>query len=154
MTTEQLTLDTDDDIFARPPRALARQQATAQQQITCRVCDQLAKVPLDHDALICAGCRADVAASRSLVNAWLAAVDAQEQAAYDAWSRIASQHADFWAKIVSAGHTPATDARARAAHPTYALLLDAEAQYQQACVPLQAERARLERALDELNRVS
>lgn len=142
-----------DDIFARPPRALARQQQRTG-RVTCRVCDAPHQRPIDDDGpLLCANCLADPAAMRWRVDAWLAAVDAQEQAAYDAWSAVASEHAEFWAKIVKHGHTAATDARARATHPTYALLLDAEQAYSRACVPLQAERARLERALEELSRV-
>lgn len=143
----------DDDLFTRPPRAVARAQAAQQARITCRVCRLGVLVTLDNNVLLCDDCRRDPKAKRAEVATWLAGVDAQEQTAFSTWQTLAATHADYWAKIVAAGHTPATDARARAAHPTYAALLDAEATYLAACVPLQAERARLSLAIQELDSI-
>jgi hypothetical protein len=145
-----------DDIFARPPRALARQQAAQQVRITCRVCALAQLVTLTNDALVCDDCRADPDASRARVQTWLASVVDQEQQAYEEWEWTRNTYRPYWAKIVEArgGGRPDADARARAAHPTYALLLDAEARYQAELTPLQSEKMRLELALQELSNLS
>ncbi len=69
MKVSEIT-DIDDDIFARPPRGVARQQAK-QAHITCRVCDAKATVPLDHPALLCGPCLADLDQTRNRVADWL-----------------------------------------------------------------------------------
>lgn len=72
-----------DDIFARPPRAaLVRQQAKTV-SITCRACGLGANVPLDHVALLCRECVADLDATRTRhatqLSAALTALDANQQ---------------------------------------------------------------------------
>jgi hypothetical protein len=148
----QLINDIDsDDIFARPPRAVARAMAERTARITCRVCNQQAQVALDNDALICPGCRTDVDATKKRVQAQRDAWQAKQYAADAALAQLQTRHTDFWLKIIEARATgrPGTDAKAYAAHPTYAALLDAE----RACQALQAERDRLDRAMEEMGRI-
>lgn len=90
MTIETLTIagafDEDDDIFARPPRAVAREQAKVG-RITCRVCDRAATVPLDWPALLCQECMEDLDATRERVAGWLGSALQRldtNQAAWDA----------------------------------------------------------------------
>ena len=149
----EFQLAIDDDIFARPPRAVARQQARV--RITCRVCGLGQLVTLDNAALICDDCRRDPAARRSEVNMLLVTVEQREQAAHDAWAAIRDAHPKHWQRIVDARDSgrPDADSRARAAHPTYAALLDAEQACLAALTPLETERARLERALEELGQL-
>lgn len=134
----------DNDLFTRPPRAVARQQAANRVRITCRVCGLGQLVTLDNSALICDECRRDPVARRAEVEAWLAAVDQREAQAHADWAAVRDARASGRADC---------DARARAAHPTYAALLDAEAACLAALTPLETERARLERALEELSQI-
>lgn len=153
---QKTILDTEvDDIFARPPRAVARQQAANRVRITCRVCGLGQLVTLDNSALICDECRRDPVARRAEVKGWLAAVDQREAQAHADWAAVRDAHPTHWAKIVDARGSGRADcdARARAAHPTYAALLDAEQACVAALTPLETERARLERALEELGQL-
>lgn len=143
----------DTDIFDRPPRAVAR-QLTQQARITCRACNLGVLVPLDHPVLICPPCLDRPAATRAWVLRDIQAIQAKELALLAAWDAVREPLQAFWDKIQDAGHTAATDARARQAHPTYARLLDAEAAYLTALIPLAAERERLERAIEELDTCS
>lgn len=60
MTTYQI--DTDDDIFARPPRAVARKLAETT-RIKCAVCDKPATIPAAAPGKLCDLCRSDLAAT-------------------------------------------------------------------------------------------
>lgn len=152
----QLALD--DDIFARPPRALARRLAQTA-RITCRVCDMKDTVPLDHPVgPLCRECAMDIPATRAKVKIWLDGVLAQMDVVLDRWADIQMSYPAFWAKIEDAKEKAGDDTaaltdalrRAYAAHPTYAKLLDAEAEMLHAMQPLEIERKRLELALEAL----
>src|SRR5438046_1596893 len=98
-----LDLEEDDDLFARPPRAVMRQEAK-QTHITCRVCGAQATVPLDHPALLCESCMTNLDATRDRVAEWLGKslerLDAN-QAEWDAL-RFASPAFDRWPAIQGA----------------------------------------------------
>lgn len=152
IAADQLALD--DDIFARPPRALARQQAHTA-RITCRVCAMPDQVPLDAPGPLCRACGEDVAATRAKVKSWLAGTIREIDLMLEVWEHKKANYPAHWAKLndarLKAGEDDAALAeafqRARAADPIYARLLDIEAQTRQGLEPLEVERARLERAL-------
>src|SRR5258707_2363260 len=81
----------EDDLSARPPRAAVRQEAK-QAHITCRVCDRPATVGIDHPALLCLECMADLDATRDHVQAWLSAALSALDTNQQAWetTRLAS----------------------------------------------------------------
>lgn len=146
-------MTTTDDIFARPPRALARQQAQAKpatlvKAYACVVCG------LRADVLLCRECLNDIPAARDRVRSWLdanldtgrriiAAFDALREANHAAWDRIQdSQSLEDYADRCT---------RHRASRNTYGQLLDAHAAMLAQLAPLSIERARLERALSILD---
>jgi hypothetical protein len=141
--------DITDDIFARPPRSARRMPVISHERLVnrqaCAVCG------LRTDVLVCKECAEQPEVSRARVLTWLAGVDAQEAQAYAAWSQLCEAHLAFWEKLL-AGRAKAADADTRAcqAHPTYALLLDAEQTYERDQQALRVERARLRRALEAL----
>lgn len=59
-------IDTETDIFARPPRS-ARKPTQKLARITCRVCEKPAEVPIDHPALLCSLCLEDLEKTRAHV---------------------------------------------------------------------------------------
>lgn len=145
-------MTTTDDIFARPPRALARQQAQPKPALNaCVVCG------LRADVLLCRECLNDIPAARSRVRTWLTAnldvgrrviatFDVLREANHAAWDRIQDSQAldDYAARCV----------KHRATGNIYGQLLDAHAAMLATLAPLSIERARLERALiclDEWN---
>lgn len=87
------------------------------------------------------------------MRAWLDSILAQEQAELERWDAVREPNQRFWDRIQDAGHTAETDQRARAAHPTYAALLDAEAAYVRTLAALGEERARLERAMEVIDQL-
>lgn len=138
----------DDDIFARPPRALARQQVQAKPALNaCVVCG------LRADVLLCRECLNDIPAAHSRVRSWLTAnldagrviiatFDALRETNHAAWDRIQDSqsledYADRCAKHRRAGNI-------------YGQLLDAHAAMLAQLAPLSIERARLEKALEIL----
>lgn len=138
----------DDDIFARPPRTLARQQAQAKPALNaCVVCG------LRADVLLCRECLNDIPAARSRVRSWLnanldagrriiATFDALRETNHAAWDRIQdSQSLDDYA---------ARCTKHRATGNIYGQLLDAHAAMLAQLAPLSIERARLEKALEVL----
>ena len=142
----------DDDIFARPPRALARQMAKMVRR-QCIACSGLYIVALDYDGPpLCEPCRTDISRTRQQVRQWLSGVLTQIDAALAQFEALKMAHSAFWGKIEDARLSGRTDgdAKARQAHPTYALLLDAEQAVNEHLAPLGIERARLERALEVL----
>lgn len=71
----------DDDLFVhiRPaPRSTDR-------RITCRACSAFVSVPLDHPALLCPSCLADLAATRQRLINRAKAICAAWTAEWDAW---------------------------------------------------------------------
>lgn len=143
-------MTTTDDIFARPPRSARRMPVVSHARLVGRVACAVCQVGRS-DVLVCRECAEQPEASRARVATWLAGVDAQESQAFTAWQATAAQHLAFWEKLLAGRKTHAdADARARQAHPTYALLLDAEQAYQRTAQALQVERARLTKALEAL----
>lgn len=138
-------MTTTDDIFARPPRALARQQAQPKPALNrCAVCQ------LPADVLLCRECADQPAQSKARVLSWLRANSAQAVAALDRWDAIRAPQQAAWDRIQDSqalSDYATRCARHRAAHNVYGVLLDAQAAYETALAPLAAERARLERAL-------
>jgi hypothetical protein len=100
---------------------------------------------------LCSNCLIDPVQTRIAIESQIANIAAQEAQAYAAWSQLCEAHLAFWEKLL-AGRAKATDAdhRARQAHPTYALLLDAEQTYERDQQALRVERERLSRALEEI----
>jgi hypothetical protein len=142
-------IDPNDDIFARPPRALARQQLLKTPPMNaCVVCG------LRTDVLLCRECADQPVASKARVLAWLKANSAQALAAMDAWDAIREPHQSHWEKIQDAREQPGFAARCakhRASGDVYGQLLDAQAAWEMALAPLNVERRRLEKALAVLN---
>lgn len=148
----------DDDIFARPPRALARAQATTA-RITCRVCELKDDVPLTHPGPLCRACGADVASTKKKVQSWLAGVLAQMDEARATFYALQDRYPAYWAKLEDSRErdTAYTHTCKCAEHVAkgnvYGQILVAEETMHRAFEPLEIERARLERALillDEL----
>jgi hypothetical protein len=143
----------DDDLFTRPPRSARRMPVIRQARRACVVCQASYMVALDYDGPpLCEECRSDLDATRARVQAWIDGVDDQEGTAWREWEATAARYVDFWAKIVTARvqRGPGADEAARKAHPDYALILDAEATYVRATQALAAERARLTRAMQDM----
>lgn len=150
IAADQLALD--DDISARPPRALARQQPHTA-RITCRVCAMPDQVPLDAPGPLCRACGEDLPRTREKARAWLDGVLAQMDEALETWHHAIRVYRSYWEKIQEArvAGRPDADAKARTAHRYYGLVLDAEAEMLLAFEPLGIERARLESALTLLD---
>lgn len=53
--------------------------------ITCRVCDGRAEVPIDHAAMLCPACMADVPGTQARITAALDTIEQQDHAAFEAW---------------------------------------------------------------------
>lgn len=108
MTIETLThagaFDTDDDdIFARPPRAVLRQEAK-QARITCRVCEAKATVEVTHPALLCPNCLENLDATRDRLATWLSSALARLDANQAQWQAdiTASPAGEKWPTIQAA----------------------------------------------------
>lgn len=155
IAADQLALD--DDIFARPPRALARQQATTA-RITCRVCELKDDVPLTHaPGPLCRACGEDLPRTKAKVKQWLDGVLAQIDHEVARFRALQDAHPDFVAKLEAARGDPDFVAKAathRKAGNVYGRLLEAEAEMRRACEPLGVERSRLERAVALLDTLS
>jgi hypothetical protein len=143
------SMTTTDDIFARPPRALARQMALAKPPLNaCVVCG------LRADVLLCRECAEQPEVSKARVLAWLNGNMDQANALLDTWDHIREPQQAAWEAIQDARLQPdfaARCARHRAAGNVYGKLLDAHAAYELALEPLNVERKRLEKALIFLN---
>lgn len=142
----ELELD-DDELFPERPAASITPRLIGAQ--SCAACG------LRADVLLCKECLQDVPQARQHVHTWLDGVLAQMDQHIAAFEALRGQHSAFWAKIEDArlSERPDADARARAAHPIYAQLIDAEQAMQQALEPLGNERWRLEKALEVLSTV-
>lgn len=158
--TAQLELLEEDDIFARPPRALARQQAK-NAHITCRVCDRPATVPIDHPALLCPLCLIDLDATRARVQAWLTSALARLDANQAAWDAISANN-DRWPTIQAAliavaekratqNALDATWAKRKAEGGDLAKLLTAWEGYAKTADAIGEELAKLHLAQTEIN---
>lgn len=93
--------DTEDDIFARPPRRITKQGAVTA-RITCRVCGLPSEVTISNPALLCNSCRIDIEQTKAHVESVLSAVFERWQAAMEAWEKTVAPHADRWLKIEEA----------------------------------------------------
>lgn len=153
MHTLLTEIEPNDDIFARPPRAVARATAAAAPVIpsamvgrtACAVCG------LRTDVLICRECAEQPQASRARVLAWLDANTTQARALLATWDAIREPQQPAWDKIQAAHDQPnfaQRCAKHRADGTIYGKLLDAEAAYYAALQPLDIERTRLENALE------
>lgn len=153
----------DDDIFARPPRAVARQQAKSG-HITCRVCGRPATVPLDHPALLCPLCLMDLDTTRARVAQWLESAlarldanDAQWRAtldaspAQDAWARVQGALIAVAEKRATQADLDRTWAKRKAEGGDLAKLLIAWEGYAQTADSIGAELAKLHLAQTEIN---
>lgn len=143
-------MTTTDDIFARPPRALARQQQAKPMLNRCAVCQ------LPADVLLCRECADQPEVSKARVRKWLQANVAAANAALDAWDAVRVPQQAAWETIQDAQALPdyaARCARHRAAGNVYGVLLDAEKAYEDAQAPLDSERRRLEKALEVIDQL-
>src|SRR5690349_2075131 len=97
-----MTIDIDEDLFARPPRTTAP-AGSDHVWITCRVCGLRSKVGIDNAALLCNPCRVDLVQTESFVRDTLASVEARWAAAVENWTaRIEGEAAALWAPIAAA----------------------------------------------------
>lgn len=146
----ELELD-DDDLFSRPPRAVARQLATPDRRFACVVC------ALRANALVCKECALDATASRQRVQAQLTALLARMDDEVEAFE-VQAQASAEWRAIqaaqvkVDAGEMPLADFAARGAERKaqgggWQVIIEAAEARDQALIPLAAERDRLEKAL-------
>lgn len=69
--------------------------------ITCRVCERKQKVGIDNPALLCEGCRVDLAATRTHVEETLALVETRWQAAVEDFDARGAGSAE-WEKVCAA----------------------------------------------------
>lgn len=164
MTTESTLFDLeDDDLFARPPRGIARQQAK-EAHITCRVCDRPATIGIDHPALLCPECLEDLDATRDRVAAWLASALARLDENERQWQAdiTANPAGEKWptiqaALIAVAEHraTPqalaSTWAKRKAEGGALARLLKNYELYAATCDQLAEELEKLHQAQREIN---
>lgn len=167
MTIETLTVagafDDENDLFTRPPRAVARQQAK-QAHITCRVCDRPATVPLDHPALLCNECLENLDQTRIHVQKWLASVLAgldEAKATFDElvmrspaaarWQAVQAALIGVAEKRVEQHVFDATWQKRKAEGGPLAQLLLAYEGYAQECDRLGEELDRLDKAQTEIN---
>lgn len=147
-------MTTTDDIFARPPRALARMPVISHARLVGRVA--CAACGLRADVLICQECATDPEASRQRVKGWLAGVLTQMDVAIEACEAVTRAHAPLWAKIQEAQERMSQaefDARwqaRRAEGGAWGALIAAVDDRDRALQPLAVERDRLERALSVL----
>ena len=149
-----------DDIFARPPRALARQDAKTA-RITCRMCGAQASVGLDHPALLCQNCIADLDATRdrhaTYLSAALAALDANQAAweaissASDRWPAIQGALIAVAEKRAAQADLDRTWAKRKAEGGAVAALLTAYEGYAREADRIGEELARLDAAQREIN---
>lgn len=113
----------------------------------CVVCQ------LPADVLLCRECADQPQASKTRVLTWLQANSAQALALLDRWDAIRAPQQAAWERIQDSqalSDYAARCARHRAAHNVYGVLLQALDDYEDALKPLDAERARLEKALSVL----
>lgn len=97
----ELELDDPDDLFARPPRSVARAQQQA--TITCRVCGARSQQSIHTPALLCPACLLDLTATAAHVayvreatlerlgvasDAWLTTVEALDAATRARWLAV------------------------------------------------------------------
>jgi len=165
MTAESTLFDLDekDDIFARPPRAVARTQAK-QARITCRVCGAQATVGIDHPALLCTPCLDNLDATRDRVASWLDAALARLDQVKVVWEaeRDASPAAARWAAVqaaliavaekrVAQANLDRTWAKRKTEGGALALLLEAYEGYTRECDRIAEELERLNTAQREIN---
>lgn len=108
---------------------------------------------LRADVLLCRECADQPIASKARVQAWLSSNSAQARALLDQWDTVRSPQQAAWDRIQDSLDLPdyaARCARHRAAGNVYGVLLQAQDDYEDALKPLDAERRRLERALEVL----
>lgn len=119
----------------------------------CAVCQ------LSADALLCHECAEHPEASKQRVLTWLAANVVAANAVLDRWDAIRAPQQAAWDRIEDSRENdpPYTHISKCAEHVkkgnVYGVLLDAHQAYEQALMPLGAERARLERALEVLDQL-
>lgn len=154
MIRPHITIEEDDDLFAREPPPLP---PTA--WITCRICGLRSKVGTDNPALVCGPCRADTAQTRMHIEEGLRTVEARWQAAVESWT-VPPALAAEWAKVEAAQGTvePALFvvawARAKKRGGPLADLLEAKERLDAISDELQAKRQWAEAALRELDALS
>lgn len=88
-----------DDLFI--PRAAVSPPPTTPARITCRVCDRAAHVPLDHPALLCHECLADIDATAAHVAERTAIVLARWMREYEAFQALVQGNA-WWQQVEDA----------------------------------------------------
>jgi len=158
-----LGLEEDDDLFARPPRAVARQQAK-QAHITCRVCGRPAAVALDHSALLCPECIGDLDTTRDRVASWLGATlvrleqakvvwEAERDAspAKEKWDRVQDAMIGVAEKRITQYQFDTTWAKRKAEGGPLSALLLAYESYARECDQISEELAQLHAAQAEIN---
>lgn len=114
----------------------------------CAVCQ------LPADALLCRECLSDIPAARKRVLAWLNGNMDQANALLDDWDHVRAPRQAAWEAIQDArdlSDYAARCAKHRAAGNVYGKLLDAHAAYELALQPLDAERKRLEKAMEVID---
>ena len=96
-------LDIEEDIFARPPRRVAK-NGTFTARITCRVCGLPATVDINNAGLLCAPCRADLEMTKAHIASVMQASEARWKAAVETFEELAAQEGR-WEQIARARHT-------------------------------------------------
>lgn len=133
-------------------------------RITCRVCERSAQVPIDHPALLCLECMADLDGTRARVAGWVEKALERMAQVQHVWEveRDASPAAGKWPAIQGAliavaekratqAQLAATWSKRKAEGGDLAALLLAYEAYARECDRLGLELQRLDRAQTEIN---